>query len=102
MAWRRPSDPSLAANKPRSGCERSEKRPSVCAADQGVDQVFWMRHQTQHIEPVVEHARYRIDGAVGARVVPHPAPSILLMVSSSAMKFPSPCAMANLTTCPGA
>src|SRR3984885_4361988 len=79
--------PQPSRKRARSGCERSEKRPSVCAADQGVDQVFWMGHQTQHIEPVVEHARYRIDGAVRARTVPDAALSVAIAKRDPAFRL---------------
>src|SRR3984957_1559204 len=48
-----------------------------------------MRHQTQHIEPVVEYARYRIDGSVRARIVPDRALGVAIAKRDPAFRLDS-------------
>src|SRR5580698_3918067 len=48
-----------------------------------------MRHQTQHLEPVVEHARYRIDGSVRARIVRDRALSVAIAKRDPALRLDS-------------
>ena len=105
-----PSSSRAWALRPRGRRKaRVRRRPPTS----GIDQVFRMRHQPEHVEPVVEHAGDGIRRPVGVRPVPGPAlarrnsgtrpgprPRSAGWSSSSATKLPSPWAMANLTTCP--
>src|SRR6185312_980808 len=61
-----------------SGCEGGEKRLSIDAAGQRIDQVFRMRHQAEDIEPAVEHAGYGVHRAVRIRPVRGPPLSVAI------------------------